>query len=76
MAVPIRPKILRRDVVHAAPYQTSDWQHPAEQATSEMDSDKLMNHVTQLDHVLGERKEKSRARRHQENEGLSFSAAA
>ena len=76
MALPIRPKIPRRDIVHAAPYQTSDWQHLAEQASNEMDSDKLMNFVTQLNHTLGEREEKSWARRHQENEGLSFSAAA
>ena len=48
MALPIRPKIPRRDIVHAAPYQTSDWQHLAEQASNEMDPDKLMNVVTQL----------------------------
>src|SRR5437667_3948591 len=40
-----------------------------------MDSDKLMNVVTQLNHVLGEQQERSRARLPQGNEGLSFFAA-
>jgi hypothetical protein len=53
----------------------SDWQHLAEQASSEMDPDKLLNLVAQLNRVLGEQEERSRAQRHQPNEGLSFPAA-
>jgi Asp-tRNA(Asn)/Glu-tRNA(Gln) amidotransferase C subunit len=52
----------------------SDWQHLAEQASSEMDPDKLINLVTQLNRVLGEQEERSRVQR-QPNEGLSFPAA-
>jgi hypothetical protein len=55
----------------------SDWQHLAEQASSEMDPDKLLKLVDQLNRVLGEQEERSRAQqRHQPNEGLSFPAAA
>jgi len=53
----------------------SDWQHLAEQASSEMDPDKLLNLVAQLNRVLGEQEERSRAQRRQPNEGLSFPAA-
>ena len=54
----------------------NEWQHLAEQASIEMDPDKLLNLVTQLNHVLGEQEERSRAQqRHQPNEGLSFPAA-
>ena len=53
----------------------SDWQHLAEQASSEMDPEKLINLVTQINRVLGEQEEKSRAKRQQPNEGLSFPAA-
>jgi len=53
----------------------SDWQHLAEQASSEMDPDKLLNLVAQLNRVLGEQEERSRAQRHQPNEALSFPAA-
>jgi len=53
----------------------SDWQHLAEQASSEMDPDKLLNLVAQLNRVLGEQEERSRAQRHQPNKGLSFPAA-
>jgi hypothetical protein len=53
----------------------SDWQHLAEQASNEMDPEKLINLVTQLNCVLGEQEERSRAQqRHQPNEGLSFPA--
>ena len=52
-----------------------DWQHIAEQASSEMDSEKLINLVTLLNRVLGEQEERSRAQRHQPDEGLSFPAA-
>jgi Asp-tRNA(Asn)/Glu-tRNA(Gln) amidotransferase C subunit len=53
----------------------SDWQHLAEQASIEMDPDKLLNLVDQLNRVLGKQEERSRAQRHQPNEGLSFPAA-
>jgi len=53
----------------------SDWQHLAEQASIEMDPDKLLSLVDQLNRVLGEQEERSRAQRHQPNEGLSFPAA-
>jgi hypothetical protein len=54
----------------------SDWQHLAEQASSEMDPDKLLDLVAQLNRVLGEQEERSRAQQHQPNEGLSFPSAA
>jgi hypothetical protein len=55
----------------------SDWQHLAEQASNEMDPEKLLNLVTQLNRVLGEQEERSRAKRHPTNGGLSsFPAAA
>ena len=57
-----------------APSQ-SDWQHLAGQASIEMDPDKLLSLVDQLNRVLGEQEERSRAQRHQPNEGLSFPAA-
>src|SRR5207253_9557050 len=38
----------------------NEWQHLAEQASIEMDPDKLLNLVTQLNHVLGEQEERSR----------------
>ena len=56
------------------PFQ-SDWQHLAEQASGEMDPDKLLKLVDQLNRVLGEQEERSRAQRHQPDEGLSFPAA-
>jgi hypothetical protein len=49
----------------------SDWQYLAEQASNEMDPDKLLNLVNQLNQVLGEREERSRALL-QGNEGTSF----
>ena len=58
------------------PVPKKRWQHLAEQPSNEMDSDKLMNLVTQLNHLLGEQEQRSRARRHQGNEGMSFPAAA
>ena len=49
----------------------SDWQYLAEQASSEMDPEKLLNLVSQLNRVLGDREERSRALL-QGNEGTSF----
>jgi hypothetical protein len=57
------------------PSQPSDWQHLAEQVSNEMDPDKLLNLVTQLNHVLGEQEERTRAQPHQGNEGMFFPAA-
>jgi hypothetical protein len=57
------------------PSQPSDWQHLAEQVSNEMDPDKLLNLVTQLNHVLGEQEERTRAQRHQGNESMFFPAA-
>ena len=51
--------------------QTSDWKDLAEQASSEMDPEKLLNLVSQLNRVLGEREERSRALL-QGNESTSF----
>ena len=53
----------------------SDWPHLAEQASSEMDPDKLLSLVTQLNRVLGEQEERSRALLHRGNEDTSFPAA-
>jgi len=53
----------------------SDWQYLAEQASNEMDPDRLLDLVMQLNRVLGEQEERSRSQRHQPNEGLSFPAA-
>ena len=57
------------------PYQPSDWQQLAEQASNEMDPEKLLNLVNQLNRLLGEQEERSRAMRHRGNERLSFPAA-
>ena len=53
----------------------SQWQHLAEQASTEMDPDKLLNLVNQLNSVLGEQEEKSRAQQHPGNENIFFHAA-
>ena len=57
------------------PSKATDWHSLAEQASNEMDADKLLNLVTQLNRVLGEQEERSRALLHRENEGVSFLAA-
>ncbi len=54
----------------------SDWQHLAEQASTEMDPDKLLQLVAQLNRVLGEQEERSRAQRYPGNESMSFPAAS
>ena len=53
----------------------SDWQHLAEQASSEMDPDKLLSLVNQLNRLLGDQEESSRALLRRGNEGISFPAA-
>ena len=57
------------------PYQSSDWQHLAEQASKEHDPEKLMNLVNELNGVLGEREETSRKQQRQ-GRGNLFRAAA
>jgi hypothetical protein len=52
--------------------QPNDWQQLAEQASSEMDPDKLLILVSQLNRVLGEREERSRAQQRQGNESTFF----
>ena len=53
----------------------SDWQHLAEQASNEMDPEKLLNFVNQLNRLLGEQEERSRAMLHRDDERLLFPAA-
>ena len=57
------------------PSQTNEWQHLAERASKEMDPEKLVNLVTQLNRVLGEQEERSGAQQHQGNDGISFNSA-
>jgi hypothetical protein len=42
-----------------------DWKHVAEQASEEMNSDRLMELVNELNRVLGEHEETCRQQRHQ-----------
>lgn len=46
----------------------------AEQASTEMEPDKLLDLVTHLNNVLGEREERARAQQHQAIECCSFTA--
>jgi hypothetical protein len=57
------------------PSRASDWHSLAEQASNEMDPDKLLNLVIQLNCMLGEQEERSRARRRQGTELMPFSTA-
>jgi hypothetical protein len=54
------------------PQHTNDREHLAEQASSEMDSQKLMELVSELNRVLGERDETSRQKRPHGNEPKSY----
>ena len=58
------------------PSPSKPWQQLAEQASNEMDPDKLLNLVIQLNEVFSEQEERSRAMLHRGNERLSFPAAA
>jgi hypothetical protein len=58
-----------------APHQPS-WQHLAEQASKEMDPNKMLELVTELNRVLGEREETSGQQRHQGSESKSFCGSA
>ena len=57
------------------PPQPSDWQRLAEQASTEMDPNKLLKLVAQLNRVLGEQEDRSRTQRHQGSDSISFTAA-
>jgi hypothetical protein len=46
------------------PHQVDSWEHLATRASEEMDPEKLMNLVNELNGVLGEREEASRKQRH------------
>ena len=50
------------------PDSPDDWKHLAEQASTEMNSEKLMELVDELNQLLGEREDKPRQRRHQGNQ--------
>jgi hypothetical protein len=50
------------------PQNSTDWRHLAEQASKEMNPEKLMGLVNELNHVL-EQNEQSSRRRTQENAG-------
>jgi hypothetical protein len=54
------------------PQHTNDWEHLAEQASNEMDPKKLMDLVTEINRVLGEREETSRQKRPHGNEPKSY----
>ncbi len=51
-------------------HSPGDWKHLAEQASEEMNSDRLMELVNELNRVLGEQEETSRQRRHQGNQSV------
>ena len=57
------------------PRRQPDWYYLAEQASNEMDPDKLLNLVIQLNCMLGEQEERSRAQRRQGTELMPFSTA-
>jgi len=51
-----------------SPDSTGDWKHLAEQASTEMNSEKLLELVNELNQVLGEGEDKPRQQRHQRNQ--------
>ena len=54
------------------PHQSNGWEHLAEQASKEMDPKKMLELVTELNRVLGEREERSRQLRIQGNQPKSL----
>ena len=50
------------------PDSPGDWKHLAEQAAIEQNSEKLLDLVNELNQVLGEREDKPRKQRRQENQ--------
>lgn len=57
------------------PHHPSDWERLAEQASKEMDPKKLIEIVTEINRVLGEREETSRQRRPHCDQPRSYSAS-
>jgi hypothetical protein len=57
-------------------HQPSDWRYLAEQASNEMDPERLMELVTELNHVLGEQQDTSRKQRNQGEQPKSYRACA
>jgi hypothetical protein len=57
-------------------HQPGDWKHLAEQASTEMDPNKLMELASELNRVLGEREETSRKQQHPANDSKSHRASA
>jgi hypothetical protein len=51
-------------------HSPGDWKHLAEQASEEMNSDKLMELIDELNRVLGEHEETSRSLRYQGNQPI------
>ena len=49
------------------PDSPGDWKHLAEQASAEMNSEKLLELVNELSQLLGEREDKSHQQRRQGN---------
>jgi hypothetical protein len=58
------------------PHQLTHWQNLAEQASKEMDSDKLAVLITELNRVLCEGEETTRKQRRQRIKEKIFRAAA
>jgi hypothetical protein len=58
------------------PHVPGDWKHLAQQASTEMDPNKLMELATELNRVLGEREETSRKQQHPANDSKSRRAFA
>jgi hypothetical protein len=58
------------------PHNPNDWKHLAQQASTEMDSNKLMELASELNRVLGEREEKSRKQQHSADDSKSHRASA
>jgi hypothetical protein len=54
------------------PHQSNSWEHLAEQASKEMNPKKMLELVTELNRVLGEREEVSRRLRNQWNQPKSL----
>jgi hypothetical protein len=50
------------------PDSPRDWKHLAEQASNEMNSEKLLELVDEINQLLGEREDKPRKHRQQENQ--------
>jgi hypothetical protein len=58
------------------PLHPSDWEALAQQASNEMDPKKLIEIVTEINRVLGEREETSRQKRPHGNEPKSYRLCA